>query len=349
MNWNSELLRNLIKNTGMTRETAAAAIGIEKSKLDYYLAGHIPDISTLIKIADYFAVPLDYLCGRCSEEQANDILADYPKHFMELRRAPYESYLYGKRREEIHEKYEAPYPHNLLDDIFGDPVDWFVREEYLDQALNTLTEREREAIYCHYCDGLTYEVIGGIFNVSKERVRQIIAKAVRKLRHPSRSKIIRSGFHSFDEIDAYAVEKLSELNEREKKLNEQEAALKEYKDVVEFNEAGYSSAFDALKRAKWYIDEAVSSCAKIRPYELPECLNIVKKHNLTLEEMDLSVRSFNCLKRAGISTIDDIIAMNEDELKTVRNLGKRSYDEIMGKLRDMGFIMSECAEEKECG
>jgi len=61
---------------------------------------------------------------------------------------------------------------------------------------------------------------------------------------------------------------------------------------------------------------------------------------MTIEELDLSVRSFNCLKRAGINTVEDLISKSEDEMMKVRNLGKKSFDEVKEKLRSLGFDLS---------
>ncbi|MCM1523739.1 MAG: DNA-directed RNA polymerase subunit alpha [Ruminococcus sp.] len=58
---------------------------------------------------------------------------------------------------------------------------------------------------------------------------------------------------------------------------------------------------------------------------------------MTIEELDLSVRSFNCLKRAGINTVEDLISKSEEEMMKVRNLGKKSFDEVMEKLHSLGF------------
>lgn len=59
--------------------------------------------------------------------------------------------------------------------------------------------------------------------------------------------------------------------------------------------------------------------------------------NKPIEEIELSVRSSNCLKRANIKTVGDLVAMTEDELSRVRNLGKKSLEEIIEKLGEMGF------------
>ncbi len=61
---------------------------------------------------------------------------------------------------------------------------------------------------------------------------------------------------------------------------------------------------------------------------------------MTIEELDLSVRSFNCLKRAGINTVEDLISKSEEEMMKVRNLGKKSFDEVKEKLKTLGFDLS---------
>ena len=65
---------------------------------------------------------------------------------------------------------------------------------------------------------------------------------------------------------------------------------------------------------------------------------------LTIEELDLSVRSFNCLKRANINTVEDLISKTEDEMMKVRNLGRKSLEEVINKLAMMGLYLA--SEEK---
>ncbi len=58
---------------------------------------------------------------------------------------------------------------------------------------------------------------------------------------------------------------------------------------------------------------------------------------MTIEELDLSVRSFNCLKRAGINTVEDLISKSEEDMMKVRNLGRKSLEEVVYKLSTLGF------------
>ncbi len=68
-----------------------------------------------------------------------------------------------------------------------------------------------------------------------------------------------------------------------------------------------------------------------------------KEKNLekTIEELDLSVRSFNCLKRAQINTVEDLISKTEEEMMKVRNLGRKSLEEVIQKLESLGFTLSK--------
>ena len=63
--------------------------------------------------------------------------------------------------------------------------------------------------------------------------------------------------------------------------------------------------------------------------------------DMTIEELDLSVRSFNCLKRANINTVADLISKTEDEIMKVRNLGRKSLEEVIGKLEAMGLSLAD--------
>ncbi len=66
-----------------------------------------------------------------------------------------------------------------------------------------------------------------------------------------------------------------------------------------------------------------------------------KALEMTIEELDLSVRSFNCLKRAGINTVEDLIGKSEEDMMKVRNLGRKSLDEVVGKLATLGFKLAK--------
>lgn len=60
---------------------------------------------------------------------------------------------------------------------------------------------------------------------------------------------------------------------------------------------------------------------------------------MSIEELDLSVRSYNCLKRAGINTVEDLACKTEEEMMKVRNLGKKSLEEVLNKLAELGLAL----------
>ncbi len=131
---------------------------------------------------------------------------------------------------------------------------------------------------------------------------------------------------------------------------------------VESTRVGQSIDFDRLTLEVWTngvigAQEAVSQAAKV----LTDHLNLFvdlsdmgksmeimvekddggkeKALEMTIEELDLSVRSFNCLKRAGINTVEDLISKSEDDMMKVRNLGRKSLEEVVWKLASLGFSL----------
>ena len=62
---------------------------------------------------------------------------------------------------------------------------------------------------------------------------------------------------------------------------------------------------------------------------------------MTIEELDMSVRSFNCLKRAGIDTVEDLTNRTEEDMIKVRNLGKKSLEEVIQKLQSLGLSLKK--------
>ena len=135
--------------------------------------------------------------------------------------------------------------------------------------------------------------------------------------------------------------------------------------TVENTRVGQITDYDKLTLELWTngtisAQEAVSLAAKV----LTEHLNLfvdlsgeaytgdsimVEKDDkgkekvleMTIEELDLSVRSFNCLTRAGINTVEDLINKSEEDMMKVRNLGRKSLEEVINKLASLGFSLYE--------
>ena len=134
--------------------------------------------------------------------------------------------------------------------------------------------------------------------------------------------------------------------------------------AVENTRVGQITDYDKLTIEVWTdgtlsAQEAVSLAARILTEHLNLFVNLseetmgteimVEKDDrgkekaleMTIEELDLSVRSFNCLKRAGINTVEDLINKSEDDMMKVRNLGRKSLEEVLAKLDSLGFSLTK--------
>ena len=67
----------------------------------------------------------------------------------------------------------------------------------------------------------------------------------------------------------------------------------------------------------------------------------VKAFETTIEDLDFSVRAYNCLKRAGIHTLQDLVNKSENDMMKIRNLGKKSLKEVLDKVRDLGLVLRD--------
>ena len=67
----------------------------------------------------------------------------------------------------------------------------------------------------------------------------------------------------------------------------------------------------------------------------------LKKLETSIDDLDFSVRAYNCLKRAGVNTLGDLTAKSEVEMMKIRNLGKKSLKEVIDKIKDMGLRFRE--------
>ena len=132
---------------------------------------------------------------------------------------------------------------------------------------------------------------------------------------------------------------------------------------VEATRVGQSVDFDKLTLEVWTNGafsgrDIVSLAAKIMQEHIgmfvtlsevgnigilvpPEEDKKIKILEMTIEDMDLSVRSYNCLKRANIHTVEDLTKKTEDDMLKVRNLGKKSLDEVIYKLESLGLKLKD--------
>ena len=318
-----QILADLMERTGVNVTRLGEAIGVSAGNISAYMSNRVsPGIDTLISMADFFGVPMDYLMGRCDEETAKAILDNYNENFMKLRRRAYEDGydITQYTRIQPDGRYEAPYPYNLVDAIFGEPTEFWItpdREAAIESVLKTLTEREQSMIDLIYRQNMTLEQAGAASGVTRERVRQIAAKALRKLRHPSRTRLIRNG-ETIEQQTRVAESNLSAIN---MEIQEKQSVLVALREVLEKSQTAISMLNACLGTVDTPDDKS------------PVFYNLLS----TVEEMDLSVRSYNCLKRAGFNNVKDIIDFVKrngmDEFYAIRNLGRKSVDEITNVIR----------------
>ena len=204
----------------------------------------------------------------------------------------------------LEEAYRRIYPFNLIYAIFqpsnAEDFDFIghINLAGIMEATKTLHDREQKVLELRFRQGLTLKEVAQEQAVSTERIRQIEAKALRKMRHPSRWR-------------QYRMIELEKLWEAERAVS-----------GLELENITLRMRLDGM-------DQVATAPEVSSPPEV------------YLDEMNLSVRSFNCLRRAGYDKLSDLAGVTVAQLATVRNLGKRSLEEIVAKLREYGVEMEE--------
>ena len=161
-----------------------------------------------------------------------------------------------------------------------------------------LTEREAKVLKLRYYEDMNLEEVGKQFGVTRERIRQVEAKALRRLMYPTRRKKLEHGLLATETSERMAKEASDRLiEELTKERIERDERVKQAKQLLE----------DEGKLEEW----------KLSP----------------MEELGLSTRAWTCLKRHGCKTIGDITKLDYMELTRVRNLGRKSLNEIVSKVR----------------
>lgn len=195
------------------------------------------------------------------------------------------------------------YPENLLSQVFVNglptdlPDDITLVLEYIIQK--TLTEREGRVLDMRYKRYMTMAAIGEEYGLRAERIRQIEAKAVRKLRHPSRSRYILMGMEGYiNYLRDTAVDE--RLREYKKEIISLE------KKIAELTDTEYEEEKNELE-------------------------------NAPLAELDLSVRTFNILYRAGYSTVKELLDADAEKIVSLPNLGLKNFSDLIDVLSEKGF------------
>lgn len=311
-------LQRLVDGTKLSKNTIAECAGISTQSLTAYLSGASqPSLDVAWKLADFLGVSMDYLVGRVDFQVTPSA---YGKFFSKMAD---EAFTHWTRTVEdkwdIPRHYKTIYPYNLVLSIFGEVsgTDWLSRQEFLltedqkdglKQALSTLSEREQKVISLRYESFMNLEEAGKEFNVTRERIRQVEAKALRQLRHPDRAKFIRHGLNGLKNI-----QEAKQLDREIERLTKQKLAIEEELNglILEMVDRFQEKVRNQVKKAKSFQKD--------------------------ISELELSVRSYNCLKRQGIDTVNDLIQFLKSEngsLIGIRNLGRKSAAEVIDRLND---------------
>lgn len=307
-------IKELREELNISALELANRVGISAQMLRMYEKGKPIDsmsVDSLIKIADFFNVSLDYLTYRSDEKpDIKDIVTKSYEQYLHAKRIGYQIFTYD---------YKPEFPYNLLEAVTQ--ADWLEpltddQTDGLEYVFNILlSERERKCVELYFDKDLTYEKVAKQLNVTRERIRQIIARALRKIRNPSWFKYIKYGLKGAKVL----VE-----------IRKEELRKSHLKELIRQNEK-MEKSLDRFPRLEELVD-----VRNERVLSTP------------IEELELSVRSYNCLKRwknysdgKDIKDLYDLTFVTEEELMKCRNLGRRSVEEIKNKMAEYGLHLME--------
>lgn len=196
------------------------------------------------------------------------------------------------------------YPENLIKSLgFEDIFDIFENfNKYYEVIKTKLTDREEKVIDCIFHQHMTLQETGKEFGVTRERIRQVQIKALKKIKR----------YRYYFEVGEYADKK--------------ELAKQDYQKYLE------------QSKKEWKYEEAKEF---VKNYESEHKQKIAMKAQIGIENLDLSVRSFNCLRRAGIRYLSELLSKSVEDLMKIRNMGKKSLKEIIDKLEQQGYHLKE--------
>ena len=181
-------------------------------------------------------------------------------------------------------------------DKFEEILDWIFKN-------TCFNEREEFIFYRRFQHFETLEEVSALLGVTRERIRQLEVKILRKLKR----------FANYLELGEYA--------------NKLKLAEKEYQTYI------------TEQKEKWTYESAKEF---VQQYELKmPTPKIISKPIENISDLDLSVRSYNCLKRAGVWSIQQLLQISEEDLGRIRNMGKKSVKEIKEKLAEYTLELPE--------
>lgn len=187
------------------------------------------------------------------------------------------------------------YPYNLIKKLDFDPECYETFEQRLQDLRNEnfLNEREFYIVIESFKNGLKLEKIGKLLGITRERVRQILEKTLRKIKY-------REKYFIYGEYANLQLKARQEYEEYKKTLMD-----------------------------KWTYESALEFIENYR--------NTNQHTETTIDELDFSVRTYNCLKRGGINTITELTSQSEEDLMKLKNFGRKSFKEIIRVLGEKGL------------
>ena len=193
--------------------------------------------------------------------------------------------------------------------VFNCPIEeagQFMPDDAIDAiraALETIKDNESKVIWSRFVDGNSLEETGERYGITRERVRQIEVRAIKRLRHPTRMEILKYG----REVCALARKRFEQ--ERDRRVWELETTM--------------------LRREKIVISEPEEHRESIDPAELH------------IEQLGLGARAFNALARANLRTVGDLRGMSYNDLTSIRNMGAKTASTIVQALEECGFVTTK--------
>ena len=225
---------------------------------------------------------------------------------------------FNNRIKSDYQKEILEYPETLLEQLGIVPQEY---SNYYDEVLPNFEEnwqvlvskanmRDRELLVLtnYYKHQETLERIGKSLNITRERVRQLLIKATRKAKH-------------YRDFLIEGKEKFVLINAKERNRIYGQVKNEMTKDIA-ISVVKETCNLDEISEIYKYVEEHLPVDEKTK--------------TITIEDLDFSVRTYNCLKRARIDNLSELIDLEEEQVYKIRNLGKKSLKEIKRKLKEYG-------------
>ncbi len=263
---------------------------------------------------------------------------------------------YGFDSEKIEEIYQWCITNDISEDVRKECEDLLY-----EKLLLKLNDSERECIRLRYEKQMTYLNIGKTVNKSQERVRQIIAKSVRKIRHNSPiifvlakristnpeavmkySVMIKYGIlRHYDELQYFPCYNRKQWAWEFNKGKEPDISWFEKESI--WREIAVNGVVAYINRIEIRMTELIAENKKLKAkLEIPvdttdyACIDLI-----SIEDLDFSVRAFKILKRGGYNFVKDLRHATKYEISKLKNCGKRSLNEILDKLDTLGITLED--------